>query len=597
MRRAAPARAVHAPVRFGHTRLRAAVGAATTLMVASAVALALTSDHLDRPGWTALYRGYLIAVPALAGLAWSTRRPGSRFGSMLVAFGVVAWVVSWQSADQRLLFDLGVVAEGPLLFLTFYLVLAFPTGRLERVAEKVLMAALAAVLLGFFVPSLLLTAQLGSEDPLSPCAPSCPGNVLEVYSSPAVFDVLSRAVTYVGLAVLLGILAVYVARLRVATRPQRRALAGVAATSLLLLPAFFAYYFSAWVLKLDSQTLGVLASILVGARLVFPLGFLLALVQADRFATAAERRLLEQLTDRPTPEEWRDDVARALDDPALRFGYWDPPARRYREPDGGELIRPAPGSGRLWVPIDRAGAPVAALVTGEALAEDPELLAVATAATLLAVEQGHLAGELRASRARTIAAGEAERRRIERDLHDSAQQRLVAVRIELSLTREQLQGTPEEAALRRLGEELDRALDELRSVAHGLQLPELERDGVAAALTAIAEGGTGAVTIRDHGLRRHRGEIELAIYLCCVEALQNAAKHAGDGARVEVELGERDGWIEFSVRDDGRGFDADAPDRGDGLINLADRLGAVGGTLWVESAPGRGTCVRGRTPG
>jgi hypothetical protein len=138
---------------------------------------------------------------------------------------------------------------------------------------------------------------------------------------------------------------------------------------------------------------------------------------------------------RPTPHEWRDAVAVALDDPPVRIAFWDPAAARYREPDGADLVPPDRGSGRSTVEALRNGQPVAAMVIDDALAEDPELVRAATSATVLAVENGTLEGELRASQTRVREVGAAERERIERNPHDSAQQRLVALRINLERTR------------------------------------------------------------------------------------------------------------------------------------------------------------------
>jgi signal transduction histidine kinase len=235
------------------------------------------------------------------------------------------------------------------------------------------------------------------------------------------------------------------------------------------------------------------------------------------------------------------------------------------------------------------------MVIDDALAEDPELVRAAAAATLLAVENGHLEGELRASRARIIEAGIAERRRMERDLHDSAQQRLVALRIRLSLAGEQLDGSDERAMLERLGAEVDEAIDELRNVAHGIY-PQVLAQGVEAALAAVAARSPMPVTIRGGLPRRYAEGIETTIYFCCVECVQNAAKHAGQGAAVTVRLDERDGRVAFEVEDDGAGFDPAAVTEGAGLTNIADRVAAAGGTLHIDATPGRGTRITGELP-
>ncbi len=576
--------------------MQALVVVAVVPLVGSAVWLAAVSDHLERPAATALYRGYLVAAPLLVGLYWWLRRPASRFGPLLVGFGGVAWIYSLQSSDVPLLFDLGVLAEAPALWLTFYLFLAFPMGRLEGRAVRGLMGALALVLSAFFVPWALLSPVIAGGGPLSVCAPACPENVLQVGSDPAVVEWVGKAETYGVLAVTVGVLIVYAGRVRAATRPQQRALIAVAASSLLFLPVFFTYHFSRLILEVDAATQEALGWLLVGTRILLPLGFLAALWQAELFAAASLGRLLERLATRPTLEQWRNGIAAALDDPPLQIGYWDIPSASFRDADGAEVVSPPAGSGRRSVPADRDGRPVATMTIDAALTEDPELLRAAAAATLLAVENGHLEGELRASRARIVEAGSTERRRLERNLHDSTQQRLLAIRIHLGLAAQQADRAEDRATLERLGADLDEAIDDLRNVARGLYPQLLARYGVAEALASVTDGGSLTVDIREPGLGRHAEGVELTVYFCCLEALQNAAKHAGPGATAVVRLGEDGDSVRFSVEDDGVGFDKDAVEPTGGLANLADRAAAAGGTLRIESAPGRGTRIVGQIP-
>ena len=573
--------------------LQTAVMLAMVPLVATAVVLGVTSGHVERPAVTGLYRGYLVGAPMLIGLYWWMRRPASRFGPLLVGFGVVAWVYSLQSSGVPLLFGLGVASEAPLLWFTFYLFLAFPMGRLEGRAVRALMAALAVFLSVFFLPWLLLSPVIQGGGPLSVCAPACPENLLQIGSAPTLVEWGGKVETYGALAVTIGVLVVYALRLRDATHPQRRALIAVAATSLLFLPVFFAFHFSRLVLEVGPATLESLGWLVVAARILLPLGFLAALWQAEFFAAASLRRLLERLATRPTVEEWRDDVAAALDDPPLQIAFHDPPSPGFRDAGGAELVPPAAHAGRVWVPVDRDGRPVAAMVVDEALTEDPELVRAAASATLLAVEHGHLEGELRASRAQVAEAASVERRRLERDLHDSTQQRLLALRIHLGIARDQLERPEDRALLERLGADLEEAIDDLRNVARGLYPQLLARYGLAEALASVTDAGTMPVDIRASNLGRHAEGVELTVYFCCLEALQNAAKHAGPGASAVIRLEQERGGIRFSVEDDGVGFVPGAVERSGGLTNLADRAEAAGGTLRIESAPGRGTRVSG----
>jgi signal transduction histidine kinase len=211
------------------------------------------------------------------------------------------------------------------------------------------------------------------------------------------------------------------------------------------------------------------------------------------------------------------------------------------------------------------------------------------------VENGALEGELRASQARIVQAGDAERRRIERDLHDSAQQRLVALRIGLSAAGERLP-PGDRALLERLGTEIEHAIDELRTVAHGIYPQVLSDAGVGAALAAVARRSPLRTRIHDGWSRRHAEDLEATVYFCCLECLQNAAKHGGPSVSATVRLSERPGRVGFLVEDDGPGFDPSAVPEGSGLTNLRDRVSAVGGTLEIDSAPGRGTRVSGELP-
>ena len=204
---------------------------------------------------------------------------------------------------------------------------------------------------------------------------------------------------------------------------------------------------------------------------------------------------------------------------------------------------------------------------------------------------------LRESRSRIVASGDAERRRLERNLHDGAQQNLVALAISLRLARDVLADEPEAAVelLGQLADDLTATIQELRDLAHGIYPPLLADSGLASALEAAASRSPLAVRVTGSGLRRYTPEIEAAVYFCCLEALQNAAKHA-PGATVEVRLREESGGLLFSVTDDGPGFDVAAARGGHGYMNMADRLGAIGGTVRWQSDPGHGASVYGSVP-
>ncbi|HZS16084.1 MAG TPA: sensor histidine kinase [Candidatus Dormibacteraeota bacterium] len=205
--------------------------------------------------------------------------------------------------------------------------------------------------------------------------------------------------------------------------------------------------------------------------------------------------------------------------------------------------------------------------------------------------------ELRASRQRLVAAQDDERRRLERNLHDGAQQHLVALKVKLGIVEMLARKDPDRTvtAIAELKADADEALATLRDLAHGIYPPLLAEQGLKVALQAHARKLTMPVEIDADGITRYSQEAEAAVYFCCLEALQNAQKYAG-ASRVDVSLRDGDGTLRFAVADDGRGFDTATANRGAGMTNMRDRLDALGGTLELVSAPGRGAQVIGCLP-
>lgn len=275
------------------------------------------------------------------------------------------------------------------------------------------------------------------------------------------------------------------------------------------------------------------------------------------------------------------------------------------------------GDGCLRIaPVVSEGEPLAVLVVERAAAQDfstaeeavivelgrhlglslhNERLRAALEATLADVRQAN--EDLRASRARIVEAADAERRRIERDLHDGAQQQLIGLSIELQLALRALGSDPTAAAARieKASVSLADAMDVLADLAHGIYPPELRAAGLAAALRTAAQRHPSPVRVIARELKRLPPTVEAAVYFVVVEALQNAAKHA-PGAEVSVTTGEREGRVVFEVCDDGPGFVVPTAPRGQGMLNMRDRLGALGGVVTWDSAPGRGTRVHGSVP-
>ncbi len=225
---------------------------------------------------------------------------------------------------------------------------------------------------------------------------------------------------------------------------------------------------------------------------------------------------------------------------------------------------------------------------------DEKLVGDLAAQAGLVLRNARLIEELRASRRRLIEAQDEERRKIERNLHDGAQQQLVAMTVQLGLLERQAEDPDTvRASATRLKDALQDALDELRALARGIYPPLLADQGLAAALEAQSRKAAVPTTIESGGIGRYPREIESAVYFCALEALQNVAKYA-DATSAVVRLGERDGRLEFEIADDGRGFDPTATSYGTGMQGMVDRLDAIGGTLEVSSESGRGTMVLGR---
>jgi signal transduction histidine kinase len=581
---------------FRRPRAWLAAAFATGPMVAVTLWVVARGEHLQRPAAAAAYWGYLIAASMLIGLYWWHRRPASRFGPLLVLFGVLVWVVSWQGAQASLPFAAGVLVEGPTFILTIYLFLAFPMGRLEPQVARWLMYAVVFAVVAFFLPWALFSPVIAGGGPLTSCVPNCPPNSLQIATAPQLVEVAGKLETYIALIVVPCVIVVYARRLLTASRPQRRALLAVAVTSLLFLPAYWVANFAAWILHVEPALVRTLQWGIVATRVLLPIGFLIALLQARGFAARAQQALLEQLAARPSPERWRDAVAGALDDPTLRLGYHDPMSGRFRDAAGDTLPTPGLGDPRVWVTIGQDGQAVAAMAADETLAEDPELVRATASATLVAVENGALEGELRASQSRIREAGQAERERIGRDLHDSAQQRLIALRIRLTLLGEQLGAPEDRAALERLGEEVDHTLHELRDIANGVTPAVLADRGVGPALEAVARRSPIRISVYDSGIGRPPEAVEAAVYYSCLECLQNAAKHAGPDAFVAIHLARDEAHVNFSIEDNGAGFEPGQVRRGSGLANLQDRVTALGGHVRIEAHAGAGTRVSGAVP-
>jgi signal transduction histidine kinase len=337
-------------------------------------------------------------------------------------------------------------------------------------------------------------------------------------------------------------------------------------------------------------------------RAALPIGFLVGLLRIWMARTAVADLVVE-LGETPTPARMRDALAHALGDPALTVAYWSADADDFIGPDGSPIAVPADGSGRAVTVLERNGTPLATIVHDAALLDDPGLVASVASALRLAVENDRLHAEVatqldevRASRARVVAAGDAERKRLERDLHDGAQQRLVSLTLALRLARTKLgaDGDPDVAlSLDQASGEAKAALAELRELARGIHPQILTEAGLEAALQSLADRSPLDVSLESGTRERFSAAVEGAAYFVVSEALANVAKYA-DASHALIRTDLRDDGLTIEIADDGVGG-AD-PAGGSGLRGLADRLAAVDGTLEITSPTGGGTRLLVRIP-
>jgi signal transduction histidine kinase len=336
------------------------------------------------------------------------------------------------------------------------------------------------------------------------------------------------------------------------------------------------------------------------ALALMPLAYLLGLFWA-RLGRVAVSDLIVELGHMPEPGRLRDALARALRDPSLELAYWVPESGGYVGIDG-HHVEPVASDGRSVTVLERHGRRIAALVHDSALAEDPALLNAVSAAAGLALENERLLADLRAqleqlreSRARIVEAGDTERRRLERNLHDGAQQRLVSLALALGLAQSKAEREPAATSqiLSEAREELSLALAELRELARGIHPAVLTERGLPYALTALVERAPLEVALDLELERRPPPAIEAAAYYVVAEALANVAKYANAShARVSVSM--NDELLSLEVADDGVGG-AD-PSAGTGLRGLDDRVQAFGGSLRVISSAGEGTRILAQLP-
>jgi signal transduction histidine kinase len=562
-----------------------AIALAGCVATAIATTLALTSDHVETPGIQALLVDWIVLGYVVSGAVAWWRRPDSRFGPLMVAAGFTFFlsVLSWSSAGVP--FTIGILFGLVPAAIYLHVYLAFPSGRLERAVERWLVGAAYFTALGLQVVGLLL-GGFGPDD------------LLTVIDAPdTAYTLLRVQLVILAVLCLAGILVRHLG----ARRPLRRPLAllvDVFALGLVMLATL--YLSGALGLISGQDAFEMLRRVTFFVIGLAPIAFLAGLLYT-RLARSAVGELLVDLRANPAPSHLRDALAHALRDPTLTLAYWLPEFGSWADLDGRPVTLPQPAEGRATTMIDSGGQRVAALVHDPGLDGEPELLDGVAAAAAIALENGRLHAELRArlkelkgSRARIVEAGDSERRRLERNLHDGAQQRLVALALQLQMLKSRIRADPElaEELATSATDELGQSLQELRELARGLHPAVLEH-GLDAALHALATRSPVPTDVEYTAARRPPETIALAAYFVASEALANIAKYARATA-VAVRVSEAGGTMTIEIVDDGVGGADDT--RGSGLRGLADRVEALDGTLRVMSPPGEGTMVTAELP-
>jgi signal transduction histidine kinase len=551
-----------------------------------ATAITLANEGLDglgTPNGLKVLVGWSFAGSGL--YAWG-RRPENRLGPLMTAVGCAYLLAQiLMQSHSSPLFTAGIWLADAWVVVFVCFLLAFPQGRLKPGFNLFVIGLFAVMAFPLELAWLLFLETGGS-----------PENALVVWPNAGVagnVDSAQRALVTVASVVLAFTLT---RRWLLASPPLRRALVPILVGSVGILLGSVLVVLDKFQIHFEPVSWLVL-----GAYVAIPLVVLGGILRA-RLARLTVADLFVELRAEPSPDELRDALARALGDPSLTLAYWLPEFESWSDFEGRSVHLPSEGSGRATTMIDRNGDHVAALVHDPALSEEPELLESVSAAAGIAIENGRLHVELRArleelrgSRSRVIEAGQRERQRLERNLHDGAQQRLIALSLELSLLEQEL-GADDGSTGKRLAyarQEIATSLGELREVARGIHPAVVSGHGLAVALEQLTARAPIPVRLRVVVDERLPEPIEVAAYYLVSESLANVAKHA-HASLATVEVSRAHGQVVIEVLDDGVGG-ADS-ERGSGLRGLADRVEALGGRLRVWSPPAGGTRVKAEIP-
>jgi signal transduction histidine kinase len=568
------------------------VGVAAVLAGAGAVWLAANGgpERPTEPGpvLTLLVGASLIGSGLASWRAW----PENRLGPAMVITGF-AWLAALLSeSSSAALYTVGTAVEYVFIAGYTYLILSFPSGRLETRIDRALVGTAGVLTTVLPIVAMLFGNHIGLR-----CGDLCPDNLLQLFDDNGVSRALLNLQRVAGAAAVAVALGVLAARWLRASAPRRRAVAPVLVAGGATLVALIVMIID----DLLGDPLGSHpADVFFYVSATVPVAIMVVFVQR-RLARGVVAGLVVQLGERAAATELREALARALGDPSLELAFWYPAEARYVTGEGRPVELPAPDSGRAATSVERDGTPIAMLLHDPALEHNADLVHSVCAAAGLALENERLQAELRArladlqaSRARLVEATDAERRRIERDLHDGTQQRLVSIAMSLGLLESRLSEPAAAAPLvRETREAIRLALAELRELTHGIHPALLAERGLPAALDELCRRAALPARLLADLDGRLSDQVEAAAYFVASESLTNAAKHShGSEARVRVWRDHE--LLLLEVADDGIG--GAVPGAGSGLRGVADRVEALGGRLTLSSPPGRGTTVRAEIP-
>ncbi|HEX5859699.1 MAG TPA: ATP-binding protein [Microbacterium sp.] len=576
------------------------------LVCVGAVALASAGSSGDAAFGRGLLEALIVGVPIAVGL-YALRAPvNASFGIALLAIGFAWSLTALTESSLSVPYTIGRLATWLTFPCVVYLLLAFPDGRIDKGLDRGLLVAVVVIMVVLFFGTAPLVQAFPPKTLWGTCTTDCPENAVFVLEAqPGLLTKVIYVREWLVELLWLGLLYSMYRRWRAASPLQQRAMAPAFVAGAVLGVSHYAHI-TARQFGVEADTVIALSSVWTFCIVTVCLGFLGGLLWRRMLLAQTLARLGSALRASDDRADMRDGLATALRDSTVQLRFRDPGSGAWRDGRGRPVDWPPdPSDDRAITTISVDGTqPDVALVHDVALLDDPELLDAVSGMVLagsrherLVADLGRAMSDLEESRRRIAEAADLERARIERNLHDGAQQRLVGLRIRLGLAEEQLKTDPAAGTqlMKELGFEAEAALDELRALARGVYPPALTDRGLPDALRSMAMLAPLPVHLVESGVTRHSIEIESAAYFTCVEATQNALKHAHGATGIWIKLRQVPKWLHFEVRDDGPGFQTDSAS-GRGLRNMRDRVEAVGGRLSVESEPGAGTRVTGTIP-